>query len=202
MELLFNYPEYAEVDGKKYKINTDYKIALRCNQISMNQDINIIEKNLAIIYLLYGEEGLKSYNHYQQLIEKAIKYLQCGIEDKNEGSKQEPDMDFIQDMPYIEASFMSDYNINLENTKMHWWKFYHLINGLSNSEMGSCCILNRIRNIRTTDLKEIKDPKLRKKMKEAKDFFALKKIKKEKTFTEQELKNMEEYHKLIEGKEQ
>ena len=57
-------------------------------------------------------------------------------------------MDFIEDMPYIEASFMSDYKIDLTTCQMHWWKFFKLLEGLSNSEMGNCCILNRIRNIK------------------------------------------------------
>ena len=63
---------------------------------------------------------------------------------------------------------MSDYNIDLANTEMHWYKFYNLINGLSNSEMGNCCVLNRIRNLRTLDTKDIKDQKELAKINEAK----------------------------------
>ena len=33
------------------------------------------------------------------------------------------------------------------------------MNGLSNSEFGNCCILNRVRNLRNYDLSKIKDPK-------------------------------------------
>ena len=57
-EQLFSYPEYADIDGKKYKINTDYRIAIRCNEISM-QDIDDLEKVMAIIYLLFGDEALE-----------------------------------------------------------------------------------------------------------------------------------------------
>lgn len=209
MKSLFNYPQYIEINNKKYKINTDFKIAIKCNDISMDPNIDIDEKVLAIIYLLFGKDALEDIKEDNDLVEqfgnKALYYLKCGdiTKDNKKENTKEPDMDFIQDMPYIEASFMSDYNINLETTEMHWWKFYYLICGLSNSEMGNCCILNRIRNLRNTDLSEIKDPKERKKMKEAKEFFSLKKNKKEKAFTQEELKNMEEYHKLInKGKEQ
>ena len=31
------YPEYAEIDGRKYKINTDYRYALQCFKI-INQN--------------------------------------------------------------------------------------------------------------------------------------------------------------------
>ena len=68
-------------------------------------------------------------------------------------------MDYKQDMDYIEASFMSDYRINLSNVKIHWWTFSNLMNGLSNSEFGNCCVLNRIRNLRTYDTSQIKDKK-------------------------------------------
>ena len=209
MKSLFNYPEYIEVNNKKYKIDTNFKTAIKCNDISMDQNISIDEKILAMIYLLFGKDELVDIKKDNSLIEpfgeKILYYLQCGNTAKNNKDnkkEKEPDMDFIQDMPFIEASFMSDYGISLEESNMHWWKFYHLIGGLSNSEMGNCCILNRIRNLRNTDLSEIKDPKERKKIKEAKEYFALKKEKKIKTFTEEELKNMEEYHKLIDNRKE
>ena len=195
MEALFNYPEYAEVDGKKYKINTDYRVAIRCNDISM-QNIPDPEKIMAIIYLLFGDEALKDTDHYEQLMEKANYFLNCGnIEQTNK--QEEPDMDFIQDFPYIEASFMSDYKMSIKDTPIHWWEFYYLLSGLSQSEMGNSCVLNRIRSIRNLDLNKISDPKEREKMREAKEQFALKKQKKQKEFTEEEIKAMEEYHKLI-----
>lgn len=169
------YPEYVEVNGKRYKINTDFRVAIRCNEIATDNTINDFERALAVIYTLFGEEGINSQGDYEKLLELAKKYLLCGNEyaDVNE----EPDMDYIEDMNYIEASFMSDYHIDLENEKMHWWKFNKLMNGLSNSELGNCCVLNRIRNLRNFDTKDIKDSKERRKIEEAKQRVALKKNK-------------------------
>lgn len=194
-QILFDYPEFAEVNGKKYKINTDFRVAIKCNDISM-QDIDGREKTMAIIYLLFGDEGLQDVSNYEQLIEKAVYFLKCGDTKENK-SNIEPDMDLVQDYPYIEASFMSDYHMDLSNIKMHWWKFYYLLCGLSQSEMGNSCVLNRIRDLRNLDLNTISDTNRRNKLKEAKEQFALKKHKKEKQFTEEELRSMEEYHKLI-----
>ena len=196
METLFSYPEFAEIDGKKYKINTDYRVAIKCNDISM-QNISIQEKTMAIIYLLFGDEALEDTKHYEQFIEKAFYFLNCGNTEQTEESKDEPDMDFIQDFPYIEASFMSDYKISLENANMHWWKFYYLLCGLSQSEMGNSCVLNRIRDLRNRDLSKIDDPVERNKIQKAQEHFALKRNKKQKRFSEEEIKAMEEYHKLI-----
>jgi hypothetical protein len=169
-----DYPTYIMVNGKRYDINTDFRVAIECNVICLDKNISDYERALALIYKLYGEEGINNPADYEKLLEGAKKYLSCGKEEEKK-SDEEPDMDYIQDYDYIEASFMSDYHIDLSETKMHWWKFFKLINGLSNSEMGNCCILNRIRNIRTMDTSDIKDRKLLQTIMEQKKKFALNK---------------------------
>lgn len=174
------YPEYVQVGDKKYKINTSYKTAIQCNAIAEDDNINDIERALAIIYKLFGEEALEDVENRETLLEKAKKYLSCGV-DNVEQSNEPRDMDFIEDMPYIKASFMSDYHIDLNKIDMHFWEFYELINGLSNSEMGNCCVLNRVRNLRNFNLAEIKDSKEREKIRKAKNSVALKRNKKKAT---------------------
>ena len=73
---------------------------------------------------------------------------------------------------------MSDYNgLDIDKENIHWWKFNELLNGLSNSEMGNCCVLNRIRNLRTFDVSQIKDHKEKEKIIKAKKQVQLKKNK-------------------------
>ena len=195
------YPEYVEIENKKYKINTDFRVAIECNRIAEDESIGDFERVLAIIYTLFGEEGINTPDHYEKLLEMAKKYLSCGKELESR-KKEESDMDYIQDMDYIEASFMSDYNIDLSNQEMHWWKFCNLINGLSNSELGNSCILNRIRNIRTLDLSKIKDNKERNRLAKLKEEFALKKNKSKKKATEKEKESAIEFLKMLKnGKE-
>lgn len=174
------YPEYAEVDGKQYKINTDFRVAIECNRIAEDSTIGDFERSLAIIYILYGEEALNVPKHYEKLLKIAKEYLLCGKEyDKKANEK--PDMDFIEDYSYITTSFMSDYHIDLDNCQIHWWKFMDLMNGLSNSEMGNCCILNRVRNLRNFDTKDIKDKKEKQRIEKTKQQIALKKYQKKPT---------------------
>ena len=80
---------------------------------------------------------------------------------------------------------------------MHWWEFCNLLNGLSNSEMGNCCILNRIRNLRNYDTSKIKDAKQRQMVEEAKRQVALRKP--EKKYTNEEKENMKLFFEQIEG---
>lgn len=168
------YPKYVEIDGKEYPINTDFRVAIECDRVARDETIGDYERALAIIYLLFGDKGIDDRDNYGKLLELAKKYLSCGVEVDSD-NREEPDMDYIQDMPYIEASFMSDFGIDLEDKEMHWWKFNTLINGLSNSEMGNCCILNRIRNLRNYDASKIKDNKERRKIIESQKAVALKK---------------------------
>ena len=194
---LYNYPEYAEVDGVKYKINTDFRVAIKCNDVSLNNDIDDLEKGLAIIYLLFGDKALGNCKHNSDLIiklcEKARYFLQCGEEESN-NNNEKPDMDFVEDYAYIKTSFLSDYGIKLDDEHYHWWEFMDLMNGLSNSEFGNCCVLNRIRNLRTFDTKTIKDSKERHKIEEAKKRVTLKRYQKEKPkATEEQLKSADEF---------
>lgn len=189
------YPEYAKVNGKKYKINTSFRVAIECNNIALDEKISDEERGLAIIYKLFGDEGLEDKDNLKGLLNVALKYLACGQKNDKTGKPKKIDMDYSQDMPYIKASFRSDYGINLSKEDMHWYEFYELMNGLSNSELGNCCIFNQIRNIRNVDLKEIKDQKTRKKIAEAQEFFKLKKQVKEKKFTPEQIENMKRFYK-------
>lgn len=47
------YPKFAEIKGKRYKINTDYRVALECDKVSNNTKISKEERGLAVIYLLF-----------------------------------------------------------------------------------------------------------------------------------------------------
>ena len=191
-----NYPEYVKINDKKYKINTDFRVAIECQEIALDESISDFERALAIVFKLFGDDGINDTDNYEKLLELAQKYLSCGKE-VDSASNEEPDMDFTQDMDYIEASFMSDYSIDLTNTEMHWWKFYNLINGLSNSEMGNCCVLNRVRNLRTYDTKDIKDAKELEKIKKAKEQVALKKKSVKVNLTEKQQNNINAFYETL-----
>lgn len=167
-----NYPTYVMINGERFDINTSFKVAIECDSIARDTNIGDLERALAVIYKLFGEKGLNSPQHYETLLEKAKKYLSCGEE--LEQVTEEPDMDLCEDYDLIETSFMSDFQIDLSTEDMHWWKFHKLLGGLSNSDFGNCCILNRVRNLRNMKLSEISDPKERAKIQKLKSQFALK----------------------------
>ena len=190
-----NYPLYIEVKDKKYKINTSFKIAIKCNEIAKCEEIGKVERTLAIVYLLLGEEALEDFENYNDILRLIKQYLLCGKEEiKND---KEPDMDYVEDYSYIKTSFRSDYGMDIDKEDLHWWEFSDLMNGLSNSELGSCCILNRIRNLRNYDTSKVKDINERTKIEEAKRQVELKRNKAENHLTKEQIRSIEELNKII-----
>lgn len=164
-----NNPQYVKVDNKLYKINTDFRIALECNNIAEDKTIGEYERALAIIYKLFGEDGLDCENQ-NKLLELAMKYLLLGNDKKelkNE-NKEKYELDFNKCIGLIKASFKFDYKYDpYELEYLHWYDFYNDLESLSTSEFGNCCILNRITSILNQEPKEIKDNKQRQKLIEA-----------------------------------
>lgn len=141
------YPQYVKIRGEKVKIKTDYRTALRCFDVINNEDISDCERSLAVIFILYGyipeDELLSDY------LNMAQKFLQCGESIETQQEKT-ADMDFNFDRKYINASFMSDYHIDLEQSEnMHFWQYCELIQGLTDGS-----ILSRVRYIRNCDIKD------------------------------------------------
>lgn len=164
-----NNPQYVKVDNKLYKINTDFRVALECNRIAEDTSIGEYERALAIIYKLFGEDGLDCENQ-NKLLELAMKYLLLGNDKKelkNE-NKEKYELDFNKCIGLIKASFKFDYKYDpYELEYLHWYDFYNDLESLSTSEFGNCCILNRVTSILNQEPKEIKDNKQRQKLIEA-----------------------------------
>lgn len=187
-----------QIDDTIYEANLDFRVAIECNRISEDETIGDYERILGIICTMFGQHGLDNSEHYEKLFKWALNYLSFGIE---VDSKEEPDMDFIEDEKYIKSSFKYDYQYNpYEKEFVSWEDFFNDLSNLSNSELGDCCVLNRVRNLRNYDTSKIKDQKERQRVEEAKKRVALKKkkIQKEKKYSEEELNNMEEFYKQME----
>lgn len=161
-----NNPQYVKVDDKLYKINTDFRVALECNTIAEDESIGNLERAMAIIYKLFGEEGLDC-NNQNKLLELGMKYLLLGREEKSLKNelRDKYGLDFSKCIGLIKASFKFDYKYDPYELKyLHWYDFYNDLESLSTSEFGNCCILNRIVSILEQEPKEIKDSKQRQKL--------------------------------------
>lgn len=178
------YPEYAEIAGVKYKINTDFREALRCFEVIEDANISDTERAMAVVYILFGDVPTE---HLEDFLRIAGDYLRCG-EKENATVPAKRDIDFNEDEKYISASFMSDYQIDLSKANMHFWQYINLVQGFTENSL-----MSRVREVRNYDLEDIKDPKTKAKMAKAKAAVAL-----PEKFTKAEQDVIAEFEKLFE----
>jgi hypothetical protein len=182
-------PEYAMVDGKKYKINTDYRVALKCDEVARNPNINEYKKPMIIIYLLFGEIALKNPENYEKFFKQAVKFLRLGnLEDKEQKSVK--DFDFEQDYRLVKDSVLAERGIDIEKENIHFWDFFDTLNGLTDK-----CILNRVREIRTYDTTGLSS-KQKTRIEELKREFALEE---KVTLSEKQMISAEAFEKAMKG---
>lgn len=196
-----NNPNYVKVDDKLYKINTDFRVAIECNKIAQDTKIGDYERAMAIIYKLFGEDGLNCVK-IEKLLELGIKYI--SLLDTNKNSlkndlKANYDIDISRCKGLIKSSFKFDYNYNPYELKyLHWHDFYNDLENLSTSEFGNCCILNRVISILNQDASKIKDDKERQKLIETQKLLKEKYcVQKEAKLTNEQEKSVQEFYKAL-----
>ncbi len=172
-----NYPEYIEVNGNEYKIDTDYRVALQCLKVANDETISDTKRFYIILCLLLGTD-VKKEDEFEAF-KKCATYLRCGKEINP--TNEEIDVDYEQDKGYINASFRSCYQIDIKNENMHWWEYNELIAGFGEKE-----ILSQIRYIRNKPLSECSNEKERQELIKQKEQVALKKKEITKIKTEEE----------------
>lgn len=145
------YPTIIEHLGETYDINYQWHIALECIALMEDDTVSDQERTIGVCTLLFGEDiPIDEF-----VIQKAVKFLQCGIDTKEQQNRVE-DMDLVHDRNVIEVSFRSDYGIDLDIERdMHFWKYIKHIEGLRNESLLST--YRQIRNAKREDFKD--DPK-------------------------------------------
>ncbi len=161
MNMLLNtLPKIVFIDGRKYTINSDFRISIKFELLMQNKDLSKNEKLIKALKLYYPIIP-KNIN---MAIEKIIYFYKAGKEDKEVkgiGNKVNNIIySFEYDDDYIYSAFLSQYGIDLNSIKyLHWWKFKALFKSLNNSNE-----IVKIMEYRAIDLNQIKD-------KEQKEFY-------------------------------
>lgn len=184
------YPTKMEANGHIYEINTDFRIALACFRAMNDAEITDLERFYAIETLLLGDEVDPDDDVVLQ--KKILDYLRCGQEENID--IKEIDMDYIQDESKIRTSIRQCYHLDLNRIDyMHWWEYNELISGLTSETL-----LNKVRELRSFDLNEIKDLKEREQVRKAQEYVALKKVdKKEEKLTKEQEDSINYFYQQI-----
>ncbi|HBG3259004.1 TPA: bacteriophage Gp15 family protein [Clostridioides difficile] len=128
-------PESVEIDGKEYKINTDFRISILFEMLIQDNSISDEEKGENALLLYYPVIPVDTAT----AIDKIIWFYSCGKKENNvddgyqggAGSSKSQIYSYDYDDEYIYSAFLGQYGIDLQDIeKLHWWKFKALFKSL------------------------------------------------------------------------
>lgn len=165
-------PKQVEVDGKLYKINSDFRTSIQFEILMQKKELTEKQKEFANELCLLDKEmdretaellakykdGLELYypeipNDINGAINAMLWFYECGKEniDKKKSKKSgsgKKIYDYNYDADYIYAAFFEQYHIDLAEQELHWWKFSALFSALSED-----CMISKIITYRVIDTK-------------------------------------------------
>ena len=159
-------PDFLIIDGKEYKIKTDFKIWIKVSQI-MSDTTFSAENIIKIIGMVFEEIPTNLCKTIQEIFKFSNPLNRKGGKDKEETTTRRI-FDYEYDSEYIYAAFWQQYNIDLCKADLHWWQFLALFNCLSEET-----VFSKVIQYRCVDLKDIKDKEMRKHYRKMKGIYAL-----------------------------
>lgn len=120
--LVDKFPTKIKLEDGIYEINTDFRNCLKIILAFEDENLTIEEKYYIMLKRLYGFIP----NNQEEAIKKAILFLDCGEEQKEDADKPRI-YSFSKDAKYIYSAIETSSNgLDLENIEyLHWWKFYY-----------------------------------------------------------------------------
>lgn len=127
-------PDTVQIDGRKYAINTDFRVGMQFESIQKSDqpdDIKLI-RLLAMYYPVIPDDLVTAFD-------RLLWFYRCGEEEEKDEKKKEryqrrtskdPAFSFTQDASYIYSAFKEQYGIDLTEENLHWWKFMALFESL------------------------------------------------------------------------
>lgn len=123
-------PDSIKVRGRAYKVYTDFRVWI--NFAHVLQSSNCTLRDLAFVFV----DSIPNCDFTDDVM-RFYYNPNSTPNSMNTGSNTDTLFDLVEDGEYIYASFMKDYNIDLLETDMHWWKFRALFFSLSDeTKMG------------------------------------------------------------------
>ena len=141
-------PMSVRVDGRKYRINPDFRIFAK-----LESDVHRDKLNIEQVLQAFYRNDIP--HNVDAAVERLIWFYRGGMKqthetDSEERRAQQVGYDFAQDENALYQSFARDYKIDLYTTRLHWWKFCQLCAGLSDDTP-----FKRLIYIRTVDTSKL-----------------------------------------------
>lgn len=124
MKLFERLPDKVEVDGRKYKLDLDFRNVLRMIEIMSREDLLSEARNYLALKCVMRRVP-KNVGQAMTAV-SAILFPKT----KKKGDKGPKLTDYAQDADLIRAAFLQCYGVNLWREKLHWFEFTGLLAGL------------------------------------------------------------------------
>ena len=124
MKLFERLPDKVEVDGRKYKLDLDFRNVLRMIEIMSREDLLSEARNYLALKCVMRRVP-RNIGQTMTAV-SAILFPKT----KKKGDKGPKLTDYAQDADLIRAAFLQCYGINLWREKLHWFEFTGLLAGL------------------------------------------------------------------------
>ncbi|MEG1106600.1 MAG: bacteriophage Gp15 family protein [Eubacterium sp.] len=141
-------PSGVWIENEWYPIDTDFRTWIAFEIMIQDHTGEQGEFSELVMGMLFKDVFPKNI---VEAMDAIANFYRCGeISQKDDGEKSdrlnEPCYSFKYDAGYIFSAFLQQYNIDLTETKMHWWKFRALFSGLSEA-----CTIVKIMGYRSAD---------------------------------------------------
>ena len=120
MKLYEYLPDCVIVDGKRYRMDFDFRNVLRMMEVMGNDDIMPEARDFL---------ALKCLTKHPKNVDKVLKAVKELLFERKPGSGERI-TSFEQDAGMIRTAFRQEYGINLFRDKLHWLEFAELIQNL------------------------------------------------------------------------
>ena len=151
-------PSAVELGGRNYRIRTDFRTWIYVSRILSATGSAALAA--AVCYIDIPPDP--------SLAAEGVEFFFTRGEKSEKG--EEALFSFDLDADYIYCAFLSQYGIDLNSTKLHWWKFISLFKGLTAEHT-----LSKIMEIRGADLSRVSDREARGRLMRLKRKYAIKK---------------------------
>lgn len=120
---LDSVPDSLWIAGTEYKIKTDYRIWIKYQLLLFDFEGNSNELYQKILNLVFIDRK-PPVRDYEETTEQIMWFYRCGKQLPKSVGKHKDYFSYEHDDGYIAAAFRQQYQIDLDTTDLHWWKFY------------------------------------------------------------------------------
>lgn len=131
--LINSVPDSLKIAGTEYKIHTDFSVWIEFEKLLSDESENA-HKTISDIKNLIFCDKQPPQRADEETVNKILWFYRCGKKlQKSSHTSEKEIFSYDYDDGYIFSAFLEQYHIDLEQTKLHWWKFHALMLSLSDS---------------------------------------------------------------------